>query len=75
MYNKLISGLFLTLFAVSAFAAAPAFEEVDADQDGAISGSEATAAGISVEAFVQADVDKDKQLRIDEFTVFTAPEN
>ena len=30
---------------------------------------------ISVEAFVQADVDKDKQLRIDEFTVFTAPEN
>ncbi len=76
MYKILLAFLYLSLIAVPAFAGLVAFEEIDTDQNGAISGSEITAAGISVEAFIQADVNKDKQLSIDEYAaVFTEPQN
>lgn len=72
MYKKLLTGLLLTLIAVPAFAAAPsAFEKIDANKDGAISRSEAIAAGMSEKDFAQADVNHDKQLSPDEYKVFT----
>lgn len=73
MYKKVIPGLFLTLFAVSAFASAPDFEKVDADQDGAVSQAEATAMGMDEELFVKADVNQDKQLSPEEYQVFMEP--
>ncbi len=73
MYKKMLTGLLLTLIAVPAFAAAPsaAFEKIDANKDGAISRSEAIAAGMSEKDFAQADVNHDKQLSPDEYKVFT----
>lgn len=73
MYKKVVSGLFLALIAVPAFAASPAFEEVDADQNGVVSRNEAMAAGISDEAFAQADANQDKQLSADEYMTLSEP--
>lgn len=67
MTKKLVTGLFLALIAVPAFAAAPAFDKIDADQDGSISQSEASTAGISAELFAQFDADKDSKLSMDEY--------
>jgi Ca2+-binding EF-hand superfamily protein len=67
MYKKVLSGLFLALIAVPAFASAPAFEKIDSDKDGTISQVEATTAGISKKLFVKFDIDKDTTLSVDEY--------
>ena len=53
MCKKVVFGCFLALIAVPAFAAAPAFEQIDSDKDGAISTSEALTVGISKELFTK----------------------
>jgi len=67
MYKKVLSGLFLALIAVPAFASAPAFEKIDSDHDGTISPIEATTAGISKELFVKFDIDKNTTLNAKEY--------
>ena len=52
MYKKMMPGLFIALFAVSAFASSPVFEEVDADKNGSFSQNETSAAGVSDESSV-----------------------
>ena len=67
MYKKVLSGLFLALIAVPAFASVPAFEKIDSDKDGAISSNEAMTAGISKELFVKFDIDKNTTLNAKEY--------
>ncbi len=74
MYKTIVSALALSLFAATAFAAAPVFEETDADKDGAVSLSEAAASGISTELFDQLDVDKNGALSMDEYKPLLAEE-
>jgi len=74
MYKTIVSALALSLFAATAFAAAPVFEEIDADKDGAVSLSEAAAAGIGTELFAQLDVDQNGALSTDEYKALSAEE-
>lgn len=69
MYKTTVTALFLVLVAIPAFAAAPAFENIDTDQDKSISQSEASKAGISEELFAQLDRDKDSKLSVEEYQV------
>ncbi len=74
MLKKIIPTILVSLFAVSSFAAAPAFGNLDADQNGALSKGEAQAAGISKELFVKADVDKNGSLSQEEYATLTTDE-
>lgn len=65
--KKLIPAVLLTLIATTALAMAPSFTQVDTNKDGAISASEAEAAGISKELFAKADADHSGSLNVDEF--------
>ena len=67
MLKKVIPAILVSLFAVSAFAAAPTFKTIDADQDGALSNTEAQAAGIGKELFVKADANADGKLSPEEY--------
>jgi Ca2+-binding EF-hand superfamily protein len=67
MYKSISLTFALSLFAVTAFAAAPAFEAVDIDQDSMISAEEAATAGITTELFVTLDVDQDGALSMEEY--------
>ena len=67
MHKTVISALAFSFFAATAFAAAPAFEEVDANQDGAVSLEEAAAVGISKDMFAKLDADQNGVLSMDEY--------
>ena len=69
--KKMIPAVLLTLIAAVAFAKAPSFTQVDTNKDGAISASEAEAAGISKELFIRADADHNGTLNMDEFKNLT----
>ena len=71
MYKHLLTGLLLAVFAVPAFASIPAFTEVDADKDGAVTQSEAVMAGISKSLFAKLDQDKNSILSAEEYKVLT----
>ncbi len=75
MLKKVILTIMASLFAVSAFANAPAFGDLDADKDGALSQSEADIAGISKELFAKADADKNGSLSEDEYATLTTGDN
>ena len=65
MKNKLLLAAFIAAFSGVAFAAAPAFDDVDADKNGAISPSEALAVdGLD---FAKADADGDGSLNRAEY--------
>ncbi len=70
MRGKVLLALVATAFAGSALAAAPAFEEVDADANGSISAEEAA----SVEGldFATADTNGDGSLSKEEYEAATA---
>ena len=72
MKTRLLPALLLSVVAVTAFAAAPAFEKIDADRDGSLSVSEAASAGISKKMFAQADLDHDQKLNVDEYNALMA---
>ena len=75
MLKKVIPTILVSLFAVSAFAAAPTFKSIDADQDGMLSKGEAQAAGISKELFIKADANADGKLSPEEYaTLITKDE-
>ncbi len=61
----------VSLFAASAFAAAPVFAELDTDKDGALSQAEAEVAGIGQELFTAADTDMNGILSEEEYTKLT----
>jgi len=63
--------LLLFFIAVPAFASIPAFAEIDTDEDGSISMSEAVTAGISPRLFAKLDLDKDNKLTADEYNFLT----
>jgi hypothetical protein len=70
--NKIgAAGLLLFFIAGPAFASIPAFAEIDADEDGSISMSEAVTAGISPRLFAKLDLDKDNKLTADEYNFLT----
>lgn len=60
--KKMALGLALALFAVSAFAAMPQFESLDANGDGQISLEEAKASDSLMAVFQTADKNQDGQL-------------
>ncbi len=69
MMRPLIAGMFLAMFSGAALAAPPAFEEVDANGDGAISMAEASAVeGLD---FRQADTNQDGALSKKEYEAAT----
>ncbi len=69
MRMNALTALVLAMFAGSAYAAAPAFEEVDADGDGAVSAEEAAAVeGLDFEA---ADANADGSLDAEEYKAAT----
>jgi hypothetical protein len=70
MYKHLAAVLLL-LAAAPAFAAIPAFTDVDADKDGMVTQSEAVVAGISQSLFAKLDQDKDSKLSAEEYKVLT----
>lgn len=74
MVKKVIPTILVSLFAVSAFAGAPTFKALDADQDGMLSKGEAQAAGISKELFVKTDADADGKLSPQEYATLTTKE-
>ncbi len=67
-----ICALLLSLVAVTAFAAGPAFDKIDADKDGVLSVKEAASAGISKKMFTSADVNHDQKLNMDEYKALMA---
>ncbi len=67
MFKKVLPTIVFSLFAVSAFANVPAFADLDTNHDGALSKSEADAAGISKELFTKADADMNGTLSEDEY--------
>ncbi len=69
---RVIPALLLSLIAVTAFAAAPAFDKIDANKDGALSVKEAASAGISKKMFTNADLDHDQKLNMDEYKALMA---
>jgi hypothetical protein len=71
MYKKVLSGLALILIAAPALATIPVFAEIDTDEDGSISKSEAITAGISQRLFAKLDLDMDNKLSTDEYKVLT----
>ncbi len=71
MLKKVIPTILVSLFAVSAFAAVPAFKDLDADQNGMLSKGEAQAAGISPELFAKADADANGSLSQEEYATLT----
>ncbi len=70
--SRVIPALLLSLIAVTAFAAAPAFDKIDVNKDGALSASEAAAAGISKKMFASADLDHNQKLNMDEYKALMA---
>jgi len=73
MFKKVIPTIMFSVFAVAAFANAPAFGDLDTNKDGALSKSEAATAGISEELFTKADADMNGMLNEDEYaTLVTA---
>lgn len=70
--SRVIPALLLSLIAVTAFAAAPAFDKIDVNKDGALSASEAAAAGISKKMFAGADLDHNQKLNMDEYKALMA---
>ena len=67
MLKKAIPTLIFSLFAVTAFANAPAFGDLDTNKDGALSKGEAATAGISKELFGKADTDMNGMLSEKEY--------
>ncbi len=65
--KKFIPALLLSMIATAALAMGPTFTQVDTNKDGAISASEAEAAGISKDLFAKADADHSGTLNQDEF--------
>ncbi len=74
MLKKIIPTIMVALFAVSAFAAAPAFGDLDADHNGMLSKGEAEAAGIGPELFAKADADANGSLSQEEYATLTTGE-
>ncbi|MCL7489666.1 MAG: hypothetical protein M8357_15980 [Desulfobulbaceae bacterium] len=75
MNKQVLTGLLLIFIAFPAFASIPAFAEIDEDQDGAISMSEAVAAGISQRLFAELDLDKDEKLSPEEYSILPQRES
>ncbi len=67
MFKTISLAFAFSLFAVSAFAAAPAFEEVDTDKSGDVSVEEAAVVGIGADLFAELDVDQNGALSMDEY--------
>ncbi len=74
MLKKIIPTIMFALFSVSAFAATPAFGNLDADQNGMLSKAEAEAAGISPELFAKIDTDANGSLSQEEYSTLTTDE-
>ena len=71
--NRFIPAALLVSFvAATAFAAAPAFDKIDADKDGSLSVQEAASAGISKKMFASADLNHDQKLNMEEYNALMA---
>ena len=68
MLHRIIAvGLFLVFLTLLAFSYVPDFSEIDTDNDGLLSLSEAREAGITEQLFAKFDLDMDKNLSVNEY--------